>query len=199
MSYGSQLASLRRNVVDYITQKVKDCKSYRDVPGDLEVKGDVCFVVFTGTGDGRVALNTMSVDRICAIADKIHFRPLKSIKNIETVGSKTPIGKTNIEKTDNMNFEIKNDIPLPASTRKQENPQTVEKKTGRIGYSNIPLRAMRKGDCIVLFEGTNKKEAWSKRYSAIAGIRRVTALMDMVSNFHVDMTDDFKVCVWRVA
>lgn len=203
MSYGSRLRNFKNEAVRYITDKVKGGYC-RNIPGDIKMIGERCFVVHT-TGEGTVPLDTCSVERICNIADKIHFEPLGSFY---PVGDKRDLKKEEPKKEvkqepvttqiDVMAFEIKQNVPLPGQIFTE--PVKVEKKTvsKHVNYRTLPLKDMKVGECIIIHECEDAKSATSKYGSAKTSVANLVNLMDTKKKFKVAKTDDFKVGVWRI-
>lgn len=191
MPYGARLELLKKSVLGYIENQVRNCKAFNHEPGDLKIINGSLYQRGKAI-DAK--LSAQNIVWLCDLADKIHFRPLGGAGKI--IGIKESF----IEKSDNMNFEIKNDIPLPPKAAEKLEPKgkVAKTKSGRINYSNLPLRAMKKGDCIVLFEQVMEEKISSKKHTALTGIRRISNIMGLPNSFHVDTLGD-KICVWRIA
>lgn len=197
MSYGSRLASLKRDTIDYITRQVRDHKAYRNKPGDLEIVNGHCQVIEEKVGNMR--LENCSVERLTCIADKIHFRPLGDIIKIESNGRaelELPKEPVETEKTEDMDFKIQSGVPLPGTIIKTPEHVAI-RKDKQVNYRALPLKDMKVGDCIILHECT--KQNINNRYnSARTCIGNFVALMDTKKKFKVAKTDDLKVGVWRI-
>lgn len=196
--YGARLEAFKKSVIVYIEEQIKE-GGYKNKPGDLLIINDMGYV--TDDRYGKVKLRDCSAERLVCIADTLHFKPLEKLRQGTVVHKKIIDNNNKTEKKEDMNFEIKTDIPLPAKFAEKLEPKlkVSTTKSGRINYSNLPLRAMKKGDCIVLFENLPEEKISSRKYTAIAGIRRITTIMGLPNSFHVDMVEGNKICVWRVA
>lgn len=196
MSYGAQLSDLKRRVIQYITEKVKE-GAFRNEPNDLSIDSD-------GTGYlkdfslGKVKLSTLSVERLCNIADKIFFRPLESLAKEEAyIRVESPKAELSAKQSIDMNFEIKKDIPLPGQVFDKSRQTKIQRKGKSTNYRAIPLKEMKVGDCIIIHECTEETIA-SKYYTTKAAIGQFVELMDTKKKYQVAKTPDLKVGVWRI-
>lgn len=196
ISHGGRLATLKRDAINYITQKVKDHKAYRNRPGDLIITSGNCYVVEEKVGN--MMLGNLSIERVCAIADKIHFRPLGEVKNLEVIVKE--VAEVSIEKTNDMNIEIKSNIPLPTKVVGRGRPVSTDDKKGKVyfNYRALPLKDMKVGQCIIIFDNVSPEELMRRVYRARQGVRSFVALMDTQKRFYVDKTSDGRVAVWRI-
>jgi hypothetical protein len=201
ISFGSRIADLKRDAVRYVTEKVKISGLYRNQPGDLQIRGDKCFIVYTD-GRGTVPLDGIALERIGELADKAHFKPIRyaieGVSRKEVKNESVQIESQQQEKGEDMTFEIKNNIPLPGQIF-TETPKASKKSTGKcVNYRSLPLKDMKVGDCIIIFDDCTKNNLSNRLGNAKCGIRRFVSLMDTKKRFTVAKTDDYKVGVWRV-
>lgn len=200
ISFGSRIADLKKEAVRYVTEKVKGSGLYRNQPGDLQIRGDKCFIVYTD-GRGTVPLDGISLERIGELADKAYFKPVRyAIEGVsrKDVTKESPkIEPKQQEKGEDMAFEIKNNVPLPGEIF-AEPVKVVRKATGKqMNYRSLPLKDMKVGDCIIIHE-CDASTVYSKFASTRAGVERFVSIMDTKKKFKVAKTDDHKVGVWRV-
>lgn len=198
ISYGARLSDFKRSVIQYITDKTKEY-SYRNDPTLLKIYPSGTVSAVCGTGETKLEL--CSIERLCNIADKLHFSPLRDLLKQESSG------KGILEQTKNhtittsqgtdMAFEIKNNIPLPGQIF-IESSKVEKKSTGKtLNYRTLPLKDMKVGECIILHE-CDADTVYSKYASSKMGIARFVQLMDTKKKFKVARTDDHKVGVWRI-
>ncbi len=198
ISFGTRITDIKKEAIRYVMEKVKNSGLYRNKPGDLEIRGERCFIVHTD-GKGTIPLDNITLERIGELADKAQFRSVKypidgvARKDVKKEDSQ----KSHQKEGEDMNFEIKNDIPLPGQTFVPA-VKIERKNSGKaLNYRTVPLKDMKVGDCIILHE-CNAVNFSSKYGSARQGIERFVALMDTKKKFKVAKTDDFKVGVWRI-
>lgn len=200
ISYGSQLATFKRQAIQYITGKTKE-PGYKNNPELLRIyqSGNVVALLNGDYGKIEKGLEECSIERLCNIADKIHFQPLGE-RVAAPYREELPKLKQEdytIKQSTDMAFEIKSNIPLPGQIFAES--VRVEKKSASksMNYRSLPLKNMKMGDCIIIHECTASTVS-SKFQSAKTGIRLFVDLMDTKKKFKVAKTDDHKVGVWRV-
>jgi hypothetical protein len=164
--------------------------------------GERCFIVHT-TGEGTIPLDSCSVERLSNIADKIHLEPHKRFaSSFYSIGDKKfakDETKDETTQTIDMAFEIKQNVPLPGVVMDGGQVVHAERpKTKCINYRNLPLKNMKVGECIILFEECTKDNISNRLGNAKTGIRRYLDIMDTNKKFVVAKTDDYKIGVWRV-
>jgi len=196
ISYGSQLGTLKRQVIQYITGKTKE-PGYKNDPTILRIcqSGTIMALVSVSSGTLETKLDECSVERLCNIADKFHFRPLReAVVGVPIV----PVKKQEVVTTEtkDMGFEIKNNIPLPGQVFTK--PVIIERKSSSYtNYRTLPLKDLKVGECIIIHE-CKPSDVTSKYQSAKTGVEKFVGIMDTKKKFKVAKTDDNKVGVWRV-
>lgn len=199
ISFGTRITDLKREAIRYVTEKVKNSGLYRNKPGDLEIRGERCFIVHTD-GKGTIPLDSITLERIGEIADKAQFRPVKyAVEGVtrREVKKESPQPVPNQEKEQNMGFEIKQNIPLPGHVFDEGTEmKAVHKRSKHTNYRALPLKELKVGDCIIVHE-TDEKTISSRLRATKVGVEQLVKLMDTKKKFKVAKTDDFKVGVWR--
>jgi len=191
ISYGSRIADLKKDAVKYITEKVKSCGLYRNKPGDMEIRGERCFIIHTD-GTGTIPLDGLSLERIGEIADKAYFKPVRyAVEGV--VRKSTQSSNSSSEKQKSSSFEIKKDVSAPVSSA-----QVEKKKAKYFNYRSLPLKAMQVGDHIVIFDDCTEDNISRKISMARAGVNSFVSLMDTDKKFYVDRIGNNQVAVWRL-
>jgi nitrate/TMAO reductase-like tetraheme cytochrome c subunit len=200
MSYGSRLVDLRRSVMQYIYDKVKEERAYKLEPGDLFIFNGHCYVKSFANQAIDKKLEELSVETLCAIADKIHFRPLGGTATSHGIGKREEKPQPILtQQTTNIgSFEIKKDIPLPGQVFDKKDEKKIEKKRqAHTNYRALPLKELNVGECIIVHE-SNEEDIAKRFFATKAGVAGLVNLMDTKKKFVVAKTHDFKVGVWRV-
>lgn len=200
ISYGARLSDFKRSVIQYITDKTKEA-SYRNDPTLLRVYP--CSISVPGIA-GEMKLELCSIEKLCGIADKLHFKPIEHLtqrieKAIKQQSSIAAINKPITNKTEDMAFEIKSNIPIPSAAQEKENLSPhppAERKY--FNYRSLPLKDMKVGDCIVIFNHCPEGELMKKVHRARQGVKSFVNLMDTKKKFYVDKVDEKTVGVWRL-
>jgi len=199
ISYGSQLSTLKRQTIQYILEKVRE-PGYKNDPDLLRVcqSGAVMAVLNLGNLQKDVRkLEECSIERLCNIADKIHFKPV--YEPVKPVLPHEEKKETITTQTETMPFEIKQNIPLPGVIMDKAQVVPVAKKRWKkTNYRELPLKDMKIGECIIIFDDCNEHTISGKLANAKSGVERFVSLMDTKKKFKVAKTDDFKIGVWRI-
>ena len=198
ISFGSRIATLKRDVIDYIFEKVEKERAYKLEPGDLFISNNKCYYKMHAHDQYLSKnLNELSVELLCIIADKIHFRPLGgTVKQVTAPKPELVKPKVEIQKSEDM-FEIKKNIPLPGQVFDKDKQTVMVQKGKHTNYRALPLKDMQIGDCIIIHE-CNESTINSRYSSTSKGVERFVALMDTKKKFKVAKTEDLKIGVWRV-
>lgn len=174
MSFGAQISVLKKDVIEYITSKVKE-GAFRHEPGDMKIIGDKCHII--ETINGTTPLTSCLLERLVMIADKIHFRPIYFPPKIV---KKDPVFK--IQNGVSENVELKREI-----TRK------------RIDYLTLPLRKMQLDDCIIVYPDTPPDLISSRKNTVKKGLEMALKTMGITEfTYTVGATSDSGIGIWRI-
>lgn len=188
ISYGSQLSTLKRQTIQYITEHVKNSRAYRNKPGDLWISsGSMPTCYMKDDLRGNQKLDDLSMERLVCIADKIHFRPLEQLGELR-------IKPQLIEKT----MKIESNIESKYSITQEE---AKDARPNRVNYMELPLKKMKEGECVILFEDCTESNISSRRSTVKRGLERAVKLMRLnPTDYMVSETKDGKkVGIWRIA
>lgn len=195
ISYGTQLITFKREVINYIIEKIRT-GAYRVKPGDLWVSlGERPVGYIKDDIRGNQRLEELSVEKLVCISDKMHFSQFDSQRVRPLVPQEQPESQTT-QNQGIMSFEIKKGVPLPGFTKKEV--KVVQKKNNYTNYRALPLKDLQVGDCIIVHENCTEKNISSKCSSTKAGVESLINLMDTKKKFKVAKTDNFEVGVWRI-
>jgi hypothetical protein len=193
ISYGSQLGTLKRQTILYLIEKIKE-GAYRSTPGDLWVSKDERPTGYLKDDRlGNVKLEDLSLERLTCIADKIHFRPLENLGTVKI--------QKQTSKEDTMRVEANVDSRYQITREEAKSTSSGPGRPTRINYTELPLRRMKEGDCIILFEDCTEQNMTSRKSTAKKGLARAAKIMRLsVHDFVVsESKDGKKVGIWRVA
>lgn len=174
ISYGAQLSDLKRRVIDYITKKVEE-GAFRNVPGDIKVSGAHCVIVEPTTG--TTPLHSCSLERLCNIADKIHFRPISQIAKEEAVVKSAPVSK------------IQKNTPVP----KQERRKRI-----MVDFMTLPLRKMELDDHIIIYPNCEPDAIGTRKHTAKRNLDKVVSELDLKGKYVVGVAEGNNIGIWRV-
>lgn len=177
MSHGSQLATFKKRVIDYITEKVKE-GAFRNNPGDIKMSGERCVIVEATVG--TTPLENCTVERLCNISDKIHFRPLQHLDREVLV----------VKKTDPV-FKIRTD--LKAGINKSRTKRMC------VNYLTLPLRKMQLDECIIVYSDCPSSLVSSRKNTVKNGLQKALSEMGIEDmKFTVGATDKNDIGIWRI-